>query len=134
MARRPSPRPQSVIAGLLSILLLWGSLVALPVPARAAMDYAKQVLIGADFSNTDMRGVTFNLTNLRDANLAGADLRQAFRVLARLEPELPRPRVVARLEELDEYVGGSEILKELVAFAASPTFGQLLANAVIAEP
>jgi tetratricopeptide (TPR) repeat protein len=61
--------------------------------------------------------------------LAGADLRQAFRVIARIEPEVPRPRVVARLEELDSYVGSSDVLRDIVAFAASPAFGQLLREA-----
>ena len=52
------------------LALLW--LLLLPVlPADAAMDYAKQVLIGADFSSRDLRGVTFNLTNLREADLIG---------------------------------------------------------------
>jgi hypothetical protein len=59
--------------GLLAILLL----LQPAAPAMAAMDYAKQVLIGADFHDGDLRGVTFNLTNLRDANLSGADMRNA---------------------------------------------------------
>jgi tetratricopeptide (TPR) repeat protein len=68
-------------------------------------------------------------TARRAGLVAGADLRQAFRVLSRLEPELPRPRVVAKPEELDEYVSNSEILQDLVAFAASPAFGKILKNA-----
>ena len=51
------------------LMVLW-VMLALPIqPAFAAMDYAKQVLIGADFSNREMQGVTFNLTNavLEDA-------------------------------------------------------------------
>ena len=52
-----------LLASLLALFLLIG----LPLqPAQAAMDYAKQVLIGADFSNREMQGVTFNLTNLRE--------------------------------------------------------------------
>ena len=61
--------------------------------------------------------------------LAGADLRQVFRVLSRLEDDVPRPRVVARIDELDSYVGSSDLLKDLIAFAASPSFGKLLGNA-----
>jgi hypothetical protein len=61
--------------------------------------------------------------------LAGADLRQVFRVASRLETDVPRPRVVARLDELDEYIGGSELLQDLVAFAANPAFGQLMKSA-----
>ncbi|MFN5118550.1 MAG: pentapeptide repeat-containing protein [Cyanobacteriota bacterium] len=54
-------------------------------PAAAAMDYAKQVLIGADFHAADLRGVTFNLTNLRDADFSGADLRGASLFGAKLQ-------------------------------------------------
>lgn len=54
-------------------------------PAWAAMDYAKQVLIGADFHGTDLRGATFNLTNLREADFAGADLRLASLFGAKLQ-------------------------------------------------
>jgi len=56
-----------------------------PAPALAAMDYAKQVLIGADFHGADLRGVTFNLTNLREANFAEADLRGASLFGAKLQ-------------------------------------------------
>jgi len=66
------------------LALLW--LLLLPVlPADAAMDYAKQVLIGADFSSRDLRGVTFNLTNLREADLSGSDLRAASLFGAKLQ-------------------------------------------------
>ena len=41
-------------------------------PAHAAMDVAKQVLIGADYSDKDLRGATFNLSNLREATLDSA--------------------------------------------------------------
>ena len=70
------------------------------------------------------------LTARRAGLLAGADLRQVFRVQSRLEEEVSRPRVVARMSELDEYVGSSEILMDLVAFSASPAFGALMASAV----
>ncbi|MCY3537124.1 MAG: pentapeptide repeat-containing protein, partial [Cyanobacteria bacterium MAG IRC3_bin_20] len=46
--------------------------LAAPPPLLAAMDYAKQSLIGADFHGQDLRGTTFNLTNLREADLSGA--------------------------------------------------------------
>lgn len=61
------------------VLLVWAG------PALAAMDYAKQVLIGADFHGADLREVTFSLTNLREANLAGADLRGASLFGAKLQ-------------------------------------------------
>ena len=53
--------------------------------ASAAMDYAKQVLIESDFSNRDLRGVTFNLTNLLKANLSGSDLEGASLFGAKLQ-------------------------------------------------
>ena len=58
----------------------------LPVQAGwAAMDYAKQVLIESDFSNRNLRGVTFNLTNLLKANLSGSDLEGASLFGAKLQ-------------------------------------------------
>ncbi len=65
--------------------MLVSVLVGLTPTAQAAMDYAKQVLIGADFHGADLRGVTFNLTNLRDADLHGADLRGASLFGAKLQ-------------------------------------------------
>jgi hypothetical protein len=90
-ARLPHPAPPAhrrlrhrgwlALASLLAAALVW-----LPAgPAAAAMDYAKQVLIGADFHGADLRGVTFNLTNLREANFAGADLRNASLFGAKLQ-------------------------------------------------
>jgi uncharacterized protein YjbI with pentapeptide repeats len=67
-------------------LLLFLPLAGLGVrPAWAAMDYAKQVLIGADFHGGDLRGATFNLTNLREADFSGADLRLASLFGAKLQ-------------------------------------------------
>ena len=68
-------------------LVLLPLLLLLPLasPAQAAMDYAKQVLIGHDFAGADLRGVTFNLTNLRDADFHGADLRGASLFGAKLQ-------------------------------------------------
>ena len=71
--------PVLALAGILSLLLLAAG------PALAAMDYAKQSLIGADFAGADLRGVTFNLTNLREANFHGADLRGASLFGAKLQ-------------------------------------------------
>ena len=70
---------------LLALLLVMGLLLGGSQPVVAAMDYAKQVLIGADFRDADLRGVTFNLTNLRDADFHGADLRNASRIGAKLQ-------------------------------------------------
>ncbi len=49
------------------------------------MDYSKQSLINSDFSNRDLRGVTFNLTNLLNANLSGSDLQGASLFGAKLQ-------------------------------------------------
>ncbi len=76
------PRRARLLAGLLGCLL---ALLGLAAPARAAMDYAKQVLIGHDFAGADLRGVTFNLTNLREADFHGADLRGASLFGAKLQ-------------------------------------------------
>ena len=63
-------------------------LLLLPIRGvHAAMDVAKQVLIGADYSDRDLRGATFNLSNLREANLSGSDLRGA----SLLEPNCRMP-------------------------------------------
>jgi uncharacterized protein YjbI with pentapeptide repeats len=74
---------------------LWRSALLLPLlamiwwlpaaPASAAVDVAKQVLIGADYHGQDLRGATFNLTNLRDADLSGADLQGASLFGAKLQ-------------------------------------------------
>jgi tetratricopeptide (TPR) repeat protein len=69
----------------------------------------------------------------RSGLLAGADMRQAFRVLARMSSDVPRPKVVARLEDLDDYISCSELLQQVVAFSASPQLGALLASALSVE-
>ena len=78
----PRPRRPWVLVGLLGCLV---ALLGLATPALAAMDYAKQVLIGHDFAGADLRGVTFNLTNLREADFHGADLRGASLFGAKLQ-------------------------------------------------
>ena len=78
--RRPAPPWLALV-----VAAALGLLLAVPGPAWAAMDYAKQVLIGADFHGADLRGVTFNLTNLRDADLHDADLRDASLFGAKLQ-------------------------------------------------
>ena len=74
--------PRRLLAPLIALLLV----IALPLaPVHAAMDYAKQVLIGADFTNREMQGVTFNLTNLREADFSGSDLQGASLYGAKLQ-------------------------------------------------
>lgn len=83
---RPLGLPRKACLGLMAAALLFFGFTAPGVaPALAAMDYAKQVLIGADFHGTDLRGATFNLTNLRDADFSGADLRLASLFGAKLQ-------------------------------------------------
>ena len=77
--------PPLGLLGAASLAAALGLLLAVPAPALAAMDYAKQVLIGADFHGADLRGVTFSLTNLRDADLHDADLRDASLFGAKLQ-------------------------------------------------
>ena len=80
------PQLRSLIAVVAAVFLAIGAgALAWPAAAEAAMDYAKQQLIGADFHDADLRGVTFNLTNLRDADLSGADLRGASLFGAKLQ-------------------------------------------------
>lgn len=76
------PRRAWFLAGLIGCLV---ALLGLAAPGLAAMDYAKQVLIGHDFAGADLRGVTFNLTNLREADFHGADLRGASLFGAKLQ-------------------------------------------------
>ena len=88
MVPRPSAQPRHlrrVLRLLAGLLLLPATLLILAAPAPAALDYAKQVLIGADFHDADLRGVTFSLTNLREADFSGADLRGATLFGAKLQ-------------------------------------------------
>ena len=80
-----SPRFRTQAMALLVAFMVMLPGLVVPPRALAAMDYAKQVLIGADFHDSDLRGVTFNLTNLRDADLSGSDLRAASLFGAKLQ-------------------------------------------------
>ena len=86
-ARPPAAsRPQRRWTGwLMALLAMVGTLLLPMAPALAAVDVAKQVLIGADYHGQDLRGATFNLTNLRDADLSGADLQGASLFGAKLQ-------------------------------------------------
>ncbi len=59
------------------IVSLFFVLLSPVLPCWASIDYGKQTLIGEDFSNSDLKGATFYLTNLQDANLSGSDLEGA---------------------------------------------------------
>jgi len=54
-------------------------------PSQAFIDYGKQTLIGADFSNLDLKGATFYLTDLQDADLSESDLQGASLFGAKLQ-------------------------------------------------
>jgi hypothetical protein len=91
--------PQVLTVFLLSVWVWLGAIA----PAQA-VDYNRESLVGADFSNqvltdvsftkanmresnlshSDLRGVSFFATNLEAANLEGADLRNATLDAARL--------------------------------------------------
>jgi hypothetical protein len=66
---------------LLAIVLL----LITTLPCDAAMDFAKQVLIGADFHGADLKATTFSLTNLREANFKAANLEGASLFGAKLQ-------------------------------------------------
>lgn len=72
-------------------------------------------------------------TALRAGLLANADLRQAFRAVARLAEDVPKPKVVSQVDELDDFVAPCAELREIVAFAASPQFGALVRSARSAD-
>ena len=74
--RSPAPLP-TVVAWLVSLLLPLMVLFGPLQPALAAMDYAKQVLIGHDFAGADLRGASLFGAKLQDADLSGADLSDA---------------------------------------------------------
>ncbi len=116
---------RSLLVSLVAALLL--VCLAPAGPARAAMDYAKQVLIGADFHGADLRGVTFNLTNLREADFSGADLRNASLFGAKLQDANLRGADL-REATLDSAVFEGTDLRDAVledAFAFNTKFRQV---------
>ena len=54
-------------------------------PLLGLEDYSKQNLIESDFSNRDLKGVTFNLSNFKNANLSGSDFQGASLFGAKLQ-------------------------------------------------
>ena len=68
-----------IIITVLMIILIF------PYRSFAALDYGKQSLIGADFSGSDLKGATFYLTDLQDANLSGCELQNATLYGAKLK-------------------------------------------------
>lgn len=117
--------------GVLAAVLLAIALTIVPAsPARAAMDYAKQALIGADFHGADLRDTTFNLTNLRGADFEGADLRGASLFGAKLQEANLRGADL-RGATLDSAVFEGTDLRDAVladAFAFNTKFRQVNAD------
>ncbi len=67
------------------ILTFFIVVLTLPFKSFAALDYGKQSLVGADFSGSDLKGATFYLTDLQDANLSGCELQNATLYGAKLK-------------------------------------------------
>jgi len=61
--------------------------------------------------------------------LAGADIYQVSRLLSRMDDDVEAPGVYGTVEQFDEYIASSDVLCDLLAFSATPTFGQLLHSA-----
>ena len=59
--------------------------LSLPSCSFAALDYGKQSLLGVDFSGSDLKGATFYLTDLQDANLSNCNLENATLYGAKLK-------------------------------------------------
>ena len=59
--------------------------LTLPFKSFAALDYGKQSLVGTDFSGSDLKGATFYLTDLQDANLSSCELQNATLYGAKLK-------------------------------------------------
>ncbi len=60
-------------------------ILTFPYRSFAALDYGKQSLLGTDFSGSDLKGATFYLTDLQDANLSDCDLQNATLYGAKLK-------------------------------------------------
>ena len=69
-----------------SITLIFLTVILIfPTISFAALDYGKQSLVGGDFSGSDLKGATFYLTDLQDANLSNCDLQNATLYGAKLK-------------------------------------------------
>ncbi len=69
-----------------SIIVLTITLILIfPKITFASLDYGKQSLLGFDFSGSDLKGATFYLTDLQDADLSNCDLQGASLYGAKLK-------------------------------------------------
>jgi hypothetical protein len=66
-------------------------------------------------------------TTRRVGLVAATDVRGVARLLGRIDDTLPRLQSMGRLEELEHYLGASPPVRSLLAFAASATYGRLVA-------
>jgi tetratricopeptide (TPR) repeat protein len=64
----------------------------------------------------------------RLGTVAAADLRLVIRVFSRMYEEVPKPKTVGRVEEMDDYLAEVPALQRLLAFAASPEFGAIVSR------
>jgi uncharacterized protein YjbI with pentapeptide repeats len=67
----------------LGLILFFGATI-LPVPARAD-NYAKEILVGSDFSQRDLKDSNFTKANLLRSDLSRSDLRGVSFFAANLE-------------------------------------------------
>jgi hypothetical protein len=68
----------------------------------------------------------FYSTARRMGLVAGPVLHEVFRLMNRIDPNVPSPRVVSCIDDLDNYIAQSPILQELLLFATSQKFGKAL--------
>ncbi len=62
--------------------------------------------------------------------LGGADIFQAIRLYGRMGEDLERPGVFNDTDEFDRYITASEVVVDLVRFAATPDFAALIDTAI----
>jgi hypothetical protein len=60
------------------------------------------------------------------AVIAAGELRFAAKILARLEEGAPKLPTAGRIEDLETFFAASPTIRNAIAFAASPGFGELL--------
>jgi uncharacterized protein YjbI with pentapeptide repeats len=76
---------QKLTLGLTVFGLLLALLLGSIVPPAFALDYEREILIGADFSGKDLTDAEFTKANLRQSNLSHANLRGVRFFAANLE-------------------------------------------------
>ncbi|MBI5479113.1 MAG: hypothetical protein HY906_09665, partial [Deltaproteobacteria bacterium] len=80
----------------------------------------------ADLGQRYALGMTESARRL--GTVAAADLRLVIRVFSRMYEEVPKPKTVGRVEEMDDYLVEVPALQRLLAFAASPEFGAIVSR------